>query len=172
MTENEIETPPVRPTSWRDNKAVLWLVRIGFLLQFYIPAIVCCWVAWVSAPFNASLHDDFAPGFFRYAILTLILLAVQYHILTKFLRSRELRSAGLVLGCLVVFNTLHGVAWLYYTWSWWLPITLIRLTPPNLLYLIAIVIEWIVFFGKKKVHPIASQGDAANNSPIVGKPTR
>jgi len=60
----EIETPPVRTPSWRDNKAVLWLVRIGFLLQFYIPAIVCCWVAWVSVPFNASPHDDYAPGFF------------------------------------------------------------------------------------------------------------
>jgi len=147
MTENEIETLPVRPPSWRDNKAVLWLVRIGFLLQFYIPAIVCCIVmvvAFMQPPFTLSkgdphymeyaFYENLRWDFFIFSILTLILLAVQCIIGMLILRSPKTRFAGTVLWWLVAFNMIHGIVWLLLMW----PVTLIRLNPPTILYLIAI----------------------------------
>ena len=164
MTENEIETLPVKPPSWRDNKAVLWLVRIGFFLQFYIPMIVCCHIVYTTGtrpPFTTSEDDpyyaDYAFGeslneqFFKYGIYTLIFLFVQWTIFSLILRLGQLRSVTEVLLWLIVINALHAFAWMFLV----IPITLIRLTPPTILYLIAIRIE-------SKAQRFASQGDAAN----------
>ena len=151
MTENEIEISPVRRPSWRDNKAVLWLVRIGFLLQFYIPAVVCCVImlaAFLQPPFTMgrddphymeyAFYENLRWDFFIFSILTLILLAVQCIIGMLILRSPKTRFAGTVLWCLIVFNVLHGFVWMLAMW----PVTLIRLTPPTILYGIAFYVEW------------------------------
>jgi len=140
MSENEIETLPVRQPSWRDNKAVLWLVRIGFLLQFYIPAIVCILIMWdASLPPQTVNNDEiFYKNLLHTAsLITLILLVVQGSIFTLILRFAKLRTAKTVLWWLVVINILHTCAWGIIV----MPVTLIRLTPPTILYLIAIRIE-------------------------------
>jgi hypothetical protein len=150
MSENDIETTSVRQPSWRDNKAVLWLVRIGFLLQFYIPAAVCCYIVYETGtrpPFTMSEDDpyyaDHAFGehlseeFFKFGVYTLILLFVQWTIFALILRFAKLRSVEGILWCLIVINIIHAFAWIFVLW----PVTLIRLTPPTVLYYIAITIE-------------------------------
>ena len=150
MTENEIETPPVRPPAWRDNEAVLWLVRIGFLLQFYIPAIVCCYIVYdigTRPPVIVSEDDPYyadyefgkhlSEQFFKFSIYTLILLVVQWTFFSLILRFGKLRSAEGVLWLLIAINAIHSLAWLMIMW----PLTLIRLIPPNAFYYIAICIE-------------------------------
>ena len=143
MTESEIETPPVRRPSWRDNKAVLWLVRIGFLLQFYIPAIVCC--RYICVKYSVAHYDLFYLWYFW----TIVLLVVQCSVFTLILRFVKLRSAHIVLWCLIVMNVIHSAYWLYFASIPW-PLTMRRLALPTALYLIAILVEWIVFFRKKK----------------------
>ena len=172
-----IETSSVRRPSWRDNKAVLWLVRIGFLLQFYIPAIVCCYIIYVTGtrpPFTMSEDDPYyadhvfveglRDGFFKFGIYTLILLFVQWTIFSLILRFGKFRSVTGVLLCLIVINILHALAWMLVMW----PVTLIRLTPPTLLYVIAIFFEWNA--PHNDIQSTASQGDAANNSPLAPHP--
>ncbi|MCL2624277.1 MAG: hypothetical protein FWD31_11495 [Planctomycetaceae bacterium] len=153
MTENEIETPPVRRPSWRDNKTVLWLVRIGFLLQFYIPMFVCCYYVYVNYPGYGL--------FYIWYVRTLILLVVQCSVLTLILRFGKLRSAHIVLWCLIVMNVIHSAYWLYFVPYISFPLTMHRLALPTALYFFAILIEWIVFFRKKK---------AANNSSFAPHP--
>ena len=143
MTENEIETPPVRPTSWRDNKAVLWLVRIGFLLQFYVPMFVCCRYICVN------YSNGYYGLFYIWYVRTIILLVVQWSIYTLILRFIKLRSAHIVLWCLIVMNVIHSAYWLYFAPIPW-PLTMRRLALPTTLYFIAILVEWIVFFKNNK----------------------
>ena len=153
LTENEIETPHDRPTSWRNNKTILWLVRIGFLLQFYIPAIVCCLFIYnfSTLPIYTMSPDDprydaveLEPGmleclFFVLSVFTLPLVIVQCSIFTLILRFAKLKSAETVLWWLVVINVLHSALSMFIFFL--IPGTLIRLTPPTILYLIAIRIE-------------------------------
>ena len=138
-----------KTSSWRDNKTVLRLVRIGFLLQFYIPAVVCGYFIWVyfampveipprdDPNFRGAEMDAFIRGmFFQFAAATLAVLAVEWTILTLALR-RKTPSAGNVLGCLVYINILHSGLWLLILF----PLTLIRLAPPTILYILAIRCE-------------------------------
>ena len=136
MTENEIETLPVRSPSWRDNKAVLWLVRIGFLLQFHIPMVYCCYLA----SLNRWLIS-------QWAVNTLMLLIVQCAFFTWVFRLKKLCSAHIVLWCLIIMNVIHSAYWLYFALF---PLTMYRLALPTALYFIAILVEWIVFFRKRK----------------------
>ena len=135
MTKNEIETPSVQPTSWRDNMAVLRLVRIGFLLQFYIPVIVCCICICTSFVWRNEVVGGYV---FFFGIFTLILLAVQCSFFTWVLRLEKLRFACHVLLSFIVINVIHSIVWLCL--GWW-PMTVVRLTPPTILYLIAAIIE-------------------------------
>jgi hypothetical protein len=136
--------------TWRDNKTVLWLVRVGFVLQFYIPAIVCCYIVYSTGtrpPFTMSeddpLYADYHFGeylsdqFFKYGIATLMLLVVQWSLFSLILRFAKLRFAQGVLLSLVFINILHALVWLVVMW----PLTMLRLTPPTMLYIIALCIE-------------------------------
>ena len=155
MTENEIDTLPVHPTSWRDNKTALWLVRIGFFLQFYIPMFVCCYFVYdfSTIPYYTMSVDDpqydevelepspLDKAFLALSILTFPVLVVQCTIFTLKLRSAQLHSVETILRRLIIINVLHS----FLSWGFLIflliPITLIRLTPPTILYLIAIRIE-------------------------------
>ena len=149
MTPTE-ETPAV---TWRNNKTVLWLVRVGFILQFFIPAIVCCAIIHsyhvsptpypVFAPDDPNFDKAYNAAFMHYvrsqlAGITLAVLVVQCAIFTLILRFAKLRSANGVLQCLIAINLIHGMLWLAGGWPW----TIARLTPPTILYLIAIIVEW------------------------------
>jgi hypothetical protein len=128
------EPPAIPRPTWRDNKAVLWLVRIGFHLQFYIPAIICCFVILASYSANNNVIGGYA---FFIAFTALVVLVAQWTITTLFLRHATLRTAGIVLGCLIVMNVIHSLVWLCFMSD--LPqIPLFRLTPPTVLYMIAI----------------------------------
>ncbi|MCL2120498.1 MAG: hypothetical protein FWH27_18955 [Planctomycetaceae bacterium] len=129
------ETPSVHLPTWRDNKTVFWLVRVGFVLQFYIPMIVCCYIVYETgtSPSFTMRNEQF----FKFGISTLILLFVQCTVFTLILRHARLRFAEGVLWCLIVINAIHSLAWLMVMW----PLTLIRLIPPNALYYIAISVE-------------------------------
>jgi len=148
------ETPINHTPTWRDNKAVLWLVRVGFVLQFYIPMVVCCWIVYSTgtrSPFTMSKDDpNFADHafveylnreFFKFGIYTLIFLVIQWAIFALVLRYAKLRSAGGVLLCLMIINIFHSLAWMLVMW----PVTLIRLIPPTVLYYIAVWIEMGTF---------------------------
>ena len=139
-----------KSSSWRDNKTVLWLVRIGFALQFYIPPIVCVWIIWDYMMFVPKIIPEDDPSymdyqfiiylrfeFFKFSIYTLILLALQCTIFTLILRSAKLRFAGGVLWCLIIINIFHSLIWCFMMW----PLTLIRLAIPTILFLIAVCIE-------------------------------
>jgi len=134
--------------SWRDNKTALRLVRIGFLLQFYLPAVVCI-VGFLGAYdyFLPMHHPDhqiaFSAQYASYvfhivAPITLFVLIVQCAVFTLLLRTPAPRSAAGVLCLLIVMNILHSGLWMLAD----SPLTLIRLTPPTILYIIAIIVEW------------------------------
>ena len=148
--DGTVETSVIRTPTWRDNKAVLWLVRAGFVLQFYIPMVVCCWIVYSTgtrSPFTMSKDDpNFADHafveylnqeFFKFGIYTLIFLVIQWAIFALILRFAKLRVANEVLVWLIVINVIHGFAWMLVMW----PVTLIRLTPPSILFGIAICVE-------------------------------
>lgn len=152
---SEIEKIP----TWRDNKIVLRLVRIGFLLQFYIPALI-----WVVV-FAALCIEEMSQLYRTPAMLTMTLIvativlyvfAAQWIFFAPILRFMKLRSAAPVLWCLIVTNILHIVFNIY-----WVRIIinifpsmmnilllkpplewlLILLVPPTVLYIIAILVE-------------------------------
>ena len=138
-----------KPPSWRDNKTVLWLVRIGFVLQFYIPAIVCLLIIWDTGtnvpkvvPEDDPLYIDyvFAKGInadlFKFSIYTLILLTVQCTIFTLILRVVKSHVDN-TLVWLISINIIHSLIWCFMMW----PLTLIRLAIPTILYFIAVCIE-------------------------------
>lgn len=132
------------PVTWRDNKTVLRLVRIGFILQFLIPAIVCivglaAYDFFVPPKQNLDRYAELVAQNQRYlfhviAIPTLIVLAVQYIIFALPLRLVELRSAVPVLWCLIIMNIIHSALWILLE----SPLTFMRLTPPTILYIVAI----------------------------------
>ena len=146
-----LEVSPVqKAASWRDNKNTLWLVRIGFALQFYIPALVCIWIIRITGTYEPKIvpRDDpyFADydfvnhlyaEFFKFSIYTLILLFVQCTVFTLILRFAKLRLATEILIWLIVINILHSLIWCFIGW----PLTLIRLAIPTILYIIAAAIE-------------------------------
>jgi len=127
------ETPVIRTPTWRDNKAVLWLVRAGFVLQFFIPAVVSILLIWDSSlpPKTTNRDEIFYKNLFHsVSLLTLILLTVQFSIFTLILRFGKLRFVRRILEWLILINLLHGGAWLHLV----LPMTFTRLIPPTLLY--------------------------------------
>ena len=131
--------------TWRDNRIVLWLVRIGFLLQFYIPAGVCCYILIMTVG-----DMSFTGGFIQiFSGLTLTLLAVQWAVFASILRFVKLRSAWHILGCLIVVNVIHGGIWLWIDW----PYTMGRLAPPTVFFLIAMIAESGVFKNASHPHP-------------------
>ena len=128
---------PAPPPTWHDNQKVLRLVRIGFFLQFSLPAIVCGLVilAYILLNLfgNHFIHVLVLDG----AVLTLGVLGLQYSIFARLLRSPKRRSAGNVLRWLVGMNVVHGATWLFL----FFPVTIIRLMPPIWLYMNAIRAE-------------------------------
>jgi len=139
--------PDDEPTSWRDNKTVLRLIRIGFILQFYLPAVVCIvGLLGVYDYFLPMQHPDHNVAqsahdasyiFHVIAIPTLMVLAVQWVFFTLLLLHPELRSPAGILCLLIVINILHSGLWMLAG----SPLTLIRLTPPTILYIIAIFVK-------------------------------
>ena len=142
------------PATWRDNKTVLRLVRIGFILQFYIPAVVCIILGIIGLLIEAYyffMPPPIVTGYINIAMvmyelqlvaiiagLTLVVLAVQWTIFTLILRSEKLRSATPVLWWLIGMNVIHSILWLPMLLVNPLQVTLVRLTPPTILYIMAI----------------------------------
>ena len=140
-----------------NNQLVLRLVQIGFLLQFYIPAVVCVYLICAYFVPILPVGDLFAYDlgelgvlnrldFATIAAFTLAVLAVQCVIFTLGQRLAEPCPATGFLLCLIVINIWHGRAWMVAG----IPLTAIRLTPPTILYIIAVLVEWIAFFTKPK----------------------
>ena len=170
---DELPQPMPKPPSWRnndswrDNGIVLSLVRTGFILQFYIPAIICLCIIWYTGDIvwqtgtyvpkvvpktvqdspvyerdgvyygGDGSHNLLNKALCMFSFYTLILLVVQCTIFTLILRFARLRYASIVLGCLIVINIIHSLFWLYFM----LPLTLIRLAIPTIQYILAICFE-------------------------------
>ena len=150
------------PATWRDNKTVLLLVRVGFLTQFYIPAIiwigviVARYIEWAWIPVYQS-----APTDLLYTVLSttviMVILTVQWPLFALILRFGKLRSAAPVLWCLIVMNISHIVICVLHSiyntlwpilsmlpFPYYLPlleVTINHLVPPTILFYLAIRAE-------------------------------
>ena len=107
-------------SSWRNNKAVLWFVRAGFIFQFYIPMLLCCYVIYISrtyeyTPSPVEFRDgvgyggfdslgDMMPAIYKASIRLLVALVILCSIFTLILRL--VCHASYVLMCLIGMNVL------------------------------------------------------------------